>query len=105
MSVSLMLKHKSTGEFREVPIASSRGFDENWRQLSQQLGLHFVPLFSGSALTKVSDELIPEIIRELHLLLETAEADPDSEWIAERARNILNALAETNPTEWEYSFG
>jgi hypothetical protein len=99
------LSHKATGEYREVPIASLGGFTEGWLRLCQQLGLHLVPLFSGGALTTVPDELIPEIVRELRLLLVNVEPDPDSAWIAERVNDILTAFAETNPAEWEYSFG
>ena len=105
MSVSLMLRNKLTDECREVPVASQQGFTVSWLQFCQQLGLELVPLFAGGALTTVSDDLIPEIVRELRLLLAAAETSPDSEWIAMSVRGILAAFADTNPTEWEYSFG
>ncbi|MCI0701217.1 MAG: DUF4404 family protein [Planctomycetia bacterium] len=93
------------GESREVPIASQRGFTESWLPLCERLGLQFVSLFAGGALTTIPEELIPEITRELRLLLAEVEAAPDHAWIAERINNILTAFAETNPAEWEYSFG
>jgi hypothetical protein len=105
MSVSLMLQNKATGEFREVPVASQSGFEVSWLQFCRQLGLQLVPMFSSGALTSVPDEFIPEIVRELRLLLAATEASSDSEWIAESIRGILTAFAETNPSEWEYSFG
>ena len=105
MSVSLMLRNKVTGEFREVPVASQQGFEVNWLQFCHQLGLQLVPLFSGGALTAVPEELIPEIVRELRLLLAITEASPDSAWIARSVRGILAAFAETDAVEWEYSFG
>lgn len=105
MSVSMGLQHKATGEYRNVALASLRGFTEGWLPLCERLGLQFVPLFSGGALTTVPDELVPEIIRELRLLLAEAEVASETAWIAERVRNVLAAFAETNPTEWEYDFG
>ncbi len=43
MSVSMGLRHKTTGEYREVPIASLRGFTEGWLPACERLGLQFVP--------------------------------------------------------------
>jgi hypothetical protein len=99
------LQNKTTQEYREVPIASLRGFREGWVPLCERLGLQFVPLFVGGALTVVPDQLIPEIIRELHLLFAEVNSVPDCEWIAERINAILAAFTETSPTEWQYDFG
>jgi|GEM_PF-3737994 len=105
MSVSMGLRHKTSGEYREVPIASSRGFIEGWLPLCEQLGLQYIPLFNGGAFTTVPEDLIPEIIRELRLLHTKVENDSGRAWIAERVTDILAAFAETNPKEWEYDFG
>ena len=105
MSVSMGMRNKTTGEYRVVPIASSRGFTEDWLPFCDPLGLQLVSLFSGGALTTVPDDLIPEIIRELQLLLTATENSRSSEWIAERVRDILTAFADTNAAEWEYDFG
>ncbi|MBN9122614.1 MAG: hypothetical protein J0I06_26280 [Planctomycetes bacterium] len=105
MSISMGLRHKTSGEYREVPIASSCGFAEGWLPFCHHLGLQFVPLFSGGALTAVPADLVPEILRELRLLLVAVEVAPNGAWIAERVRGLLAAFAATDPAEWEYDFG
>jgi hypothetical protein len=105
VSVSLMLHHRLTNECREVPVATQRGFREGWLPVCRQLGLQLVPKFSGGALTSVSPDLIPEITRELRAMHSAVGADPESAWIVEQIEAILTALTETDPTEWEYSFG
>ena len=105
MSVSLMLHHKLTGDLREIPIASQSGFVEGWLPICERLGLVWVPEFTGGALTRVPKDLIPEITRELELMLAEVKGNTEGEWITERINYVLTAIAEVNPAEWEYSFG
>jgi hypothetical protein len=100
-----MLHHKVTGECREVPVATQRGFEEGWLPVCQQLGLWLVPMFCGGALTRVPPDLIPNISRELRVMRSALVSDTDSAWVVEQIDAILTALAETDPAEWEYSFG
>ena len=105
MSVSLMLRHNLTGECREIPVATERGFREGWLPVCQQLCLQLVPMFSGGALTSLPPDLIPAIVRELKAMRSALGAEPESAWIVEQIDAILTALTETAPAEWEYSFG
>jgi hypothetical protein len=105
MAVSMGLRNKATGEYREIPIATLASLSDVWLPLCQSLGLVWVPYFSGGALTTVPEHLIPEITRELRNLVAVITSDPDLAWIQERAEAILTAFAETDPAEWEYDFG
>jgi hypothetical protein len=105
MAVSIGLLNKATGEYREVPVATLATFRNAWLPLCERLGLLWVPLFAGGALTTVPEHAIPDIIRELHTLAAELSSDPDMDWLRERVDAILAAFAETNPAEWEYDFG
>jgi hypothetical protein len=105
MSVSLILHHKLTGECREVPVATERGFREGWLPVCLRLRLQLVPMFSGGAFTSVPPGFIPAITQELGVMRSALAADSDSAWIVEQIDAILIALTETDPAEWEYSFG
>lgn len=104
MSVALLIRNRLTGKDRYVPISSSGGWREVWLPLCLRFGLVYVRDFEGGALTSVPPELIPAILHELSLLAEVVVTE-GHEWIAERIANITTAFAETNPDEWEYSFG
>lgn len=99
------LQNRQTGEFREVPLGSLRGFNEDWLPACERLGLVWVPQFSGGALTVVPDELINPIRQELCQLRSALLGAKQGAWIVERIDSALAAFAETNPTEWEYGFG
>ncbi len=105
MSVSMSLKNRHTGEFRDVPLGSLRGFNEHWLPACERLGLVWVPHFSGGALTVVPDELIGPILQELCQLRLALLGAEQLAWIVERIDSVLAAFAETNAEEWEYSFG
>jgi hypothetical protein len=105
MAVSMGLRNKATGEYREVPVATLNSFHEVWLPLCEQLGLVWVRLFAGGTLTTVPDHAIPEINQELRALAVEVATDPNTGWITERVEAILTAFAETSPSEWEYDFG
>jgi hypothetical protein len=100
-----MLRHKATGESREVPIATERGFEEGWLPVCLHLGLYLVPMFQGGAFTDVSPEFLPHIARELRVMRSALVDDPASAWIVERIDAVRAAFADCDPAEWEYYFG
>jgi hypothetical protein len=105
MSVEMGIRHRDSGEYEVVPVATTDTFRRVWLPASGQLGLELVPLFAGGALTAVPQELVPRIIAELERLRGWAVAKPDGEYLAERCTGILAAFARTNPTTCEYEFG
>jgi hypothetical protein len=99
------LQNRTTGEFRDIPVATLSSFREQWLPLCGRLGLEWVSSFHDGSLVPLPPELIPAVIRELHTLAEAVAADDEYEWIGERIATILAAFAETDPREWAYDFG
>lgn len=100
-----MLRHRTTGEVREVPIAAQATFREVWQQVAARLGLELVPLLTGGALTSTPPGLIPSLARELEALQSAEAAGPHGEYLADRIGDLLTAFAQHDPADWEYSFG
>jgi hypothetical protein len=105
MTVSMGIRHRDTGEYEYVPIATSETFRCVWLPACQQLGLGLVALFDGGALTSVPAELVPRIIEEVERLRDWVAAQPGCGFVAERCTDILKALERTDPTVCDYDFG
>ena len=105
MSVELGIRHRDTGEYEVVPVATAEAFRRVWLPACERLGLELVPLFCGGALTTVPPELVPRITAEVERLRGWAFAQPDGEYLADRCSGILAALARTDPAACEYDFG
>jgi hypothetical protein len=105
MSVEMGIRHRDSGEYEVVPVATSDTFRRVWLPACGQLGLELVPLFASGALTTVPPELVPRIIAEIERLRGWAVAQPDGEHLADRCSGILAAFARTNPASCEYDFG
>src|SRR5262245_12514429 len=105
MTVEMGIRHRATGTYEVVPIATTNGFREIWLPACEHLGLKLVPLFSGGGLTVVPPELIPGIIAELEKLRGWAAEQPASQGLVERCAGILAALNRADSTMCEYDFG
>ena len=99
------IRHRDTGEYEVVPVATAEAFHRVWLPACERLGLELVPLFAGGALTTVPPNLIPQIVAEVEQLwIESAELS-DGDYLACRCAGILAAFARTDPAVCEYDFG
>jgi hypothetical protein len=105
MTVEMGIRHRNSGEFEVVPVATSETFRCVWLPACEHLGLKLVPLFAGGALTRVPVELVPEIIAEVERLRGWAAEQSDGGYLADRCSGILAAFTRTDPAECEYDFG
>lgn len=105
MTVEMGILHRDSGEYEVVPVATLATFRNTWLPACKQLGLEWVPLFAGGALTTVPTGLIPQIIAELERLKSWAEMRPDGDYLAERCAGILAAFRRTDPMACRYDFG
>jgi hypothetical protein len=97
MTVEMGIRHHATGEYEVVPVATSDTFRRVWLPACERLGLEFVPLFAGGALTTVPAELVPQIVAEVERLRAATLATPDGDYLADRCSDILAAFARTDP--------
>lgn len=105
MTVEMGIRHCATGKYEVVPVATSETFRLVWLPACERLGLEFVPLFAGGALTIVPAELVPRIVAEVEQLRAAAVAWPEGDYLADRCSGILAAFARTDPAACEYDFG
>lgn len=105
MSVEMGNRHRATGEYVVVPIATADAFHRVWLPACERLGLEFVPLFYGGGLTTVTAELVPQIVAEIEQLRAAVVGWPDGDYLADRCSGILTAFAHTDPAACEYDFG
>ena len=105
MSVEMGIRHRDSGEYELVPVATSESFRTLWLPAARRLGLEFVPLFSGGALTTVLPDLVPRIVAEVRRLRDWAANQPDGGYLADRCAGILHAFERTDPSRCEYDFG
>src|SRR5262245_8019614 len=105
MTVEMGIRHRDTGEYEVVPVATAASFRSVWLPACERLGLGLVPLFSGGALTTVPPEMVPQIIAEVERLRVAAAGSPDGDYLADRCSGILAAFARTDPALCEYDFG
>lgn len=105
MTVEMGIRHHTTGEYEVVPVATSDTFRRVWLPVCERLGLEFVPLFAGGALTTVPADLVPRIVAEVERLRAAAVEWPDGEYLADRCSGILAAFARTDPAACDYDFG
>jgi hypothetical protein len=105
MAIEMGIRHRDSGEYEVVPVATSETFRRVWLPACERLGLALVPLFAGGALTTVPPELVPQIVAEVERLRADAAALPDGDYLADRCSGILAAFARTDPAGCEYDFG
>ena len=105
MTVSMGIRHRASGEYEVVHIATSGGFDRAWRPAAEQLGLGLVAQFADGALTGVAPWQVPLITAEVGRLRQWLSGQPGGEHMAERCADILGAFARTDPAACEYDFG
>lgn len=100
MTVELGIRHRESGEYEVVPVATSATFREVWLPACKQLGLELVPEFPGGALTTVPAEFVPRIVDELDRLRQWAAGnvgDPYAGYLVDRCDGLLRAFARTDP--------
>jgi hypothetical protein len=100
MTVEMGIRHRDSGEYEVVSVATSQGLPA-----CERLGLELVPLFAGGALTIVPSEVIPRLVAGVEQLRAWAVSQPDGDYLAERCAAILAAFARTDPAACEYDFG
>ena len=105
MSVEMGIRHRDSGEYEVVPVATLATFRQVWLPACERLGLELVPLFAGGALTIVPPEVVPRIVAEVERLRRWAAEQPDGMYLADRCSGILAAFARTDPAACEYDFG
>jgi hypothetical protein len=105
MSVEMGIRHRDTGAYEVVPVATAQTFGQVWLPACERLGLKLVPLFANGALTRVPPELIPQILAELEHLRAVATELTDGGYLADQCSGILAAFARTDPALFEYDFG
>ena len=105
MTVEMGIRHRESGEYEVVPVATTETFRTLWCPAAERLGLKLVPLFSGGALTSVPADLIPQIIAEVMTLQQWAATQPDEAYLVDRCTGILSAFERTDPSKCDYDFG
>jgi len=105
MTVEMGIRHRDTGEYEVVPVATSETFRRVWLPACERLGLRLVPLFAGGALTTVPPDLVPQIVAEVEQLQAGAAELRDGDYLADRCSGILAAFGRTDPAACEYDFG
>ena len=105
MTVEMGIRHRDTGDYEVVPVATSATFRKVWLPACDRLGLELVGHFHDGMLTTVPAEAIPRIIGELHRLRAWARDQPELHFVVERIDTILRAFRETDPAVCEYDFG
>jgi hypothetical protein len=105
MTVSMGIKHRGSGDYEVVPVATNRTFREVWLPACKGLGLSLVPLFFGGAFLHVPPNLVPGIVSELERLREWASSREDGAYLVDRCGDILAAFARTDPGACDYDFG
>ncbi len=101
MTVSMGIKHRDSGEYEVVLVATSDTFRRVWLPAAAGLGLELVPLFAGGALTLVPPEFVPRIVAEVIRLREWAAARSDGNYLVDRCDGVLEAFVRTDPLEYE----
>jgi hypothetical protein len=105
MTVSMGIRHRGSGEYEVVPVATSATFDSVWLPACERLGLKLVPLFACGALASVPPELVPLIVSELERLRDAALGLPEGAYLAARCSGLLAAFARTDSATCDYDFG
>ena len=105
MTVAMGIRHRASGEYEVVPVATNETFRRVWLPACERLGLTLVPLFDGGAFFRLPPNLIPGVVSEVNALREWASARPDGEPLAERCGEILAAFGRTDPESCDYDFG
>ncbi len=106
MTVSMGIRHLDTGQFEEVPVATSEVFRTWWLPACEKLGLALVShLHDGALNTVAKDSEIPRIVAELEALRAWAASEPDRSFMVERIDGILRAFRRTDPLRCSYDFG
>ena len=105
MTVALGIRHRDSGEYDVVAVATAAAFRSIWLPACELLGLKLVPLFEGRAFTNVPPSLVPEIVEEVERLKKWALDQPEGAYLAERCTNILAAFKNTSPATCDYDFG
>ena len=105
MTIEMGIRHRETGTYEVVPVATSETFRKVWLPACERLGLEWVAHLHDGALTPVSPEVVPHLIGELQRLRAWACEQQELGPPVERIDSILRAFRETNPTLCEYDFG
>src|SRR5262245_30275753 len=105
MTVEMGIRHRETGTYEVVPVATSETFRKVWLPACERLGLKWVAHFHDGALTRIPPEVVPQIIEELQRLRIWVYGHPELGPPVERVDSILRAFRETDPALWEYDFG
>lgn len=108
MTVSMGIKHRGSGRYEIVSIATSAQFTSDWLPACALLGLRFVSRFHDGSLGVVDKQDLYEIVAELNTMRSWAtakERTEDMTLLVERIDDILRALQETSWDDCEYDFG
>jgi hypothetical protein len=105
MTVEMGIRHRDTGEYEVVPVATSDTFCRIWLPACKRLGLEWVAHFHDGALAVVPPESVPQIIAELERLRAGLAEQRELAFVIERIDSILRAFRKTDPAVCEYDFG
>lgn len=105
MTVEMGIRHRISGEYEVVPVATSKTFRTVWLPACELLGLELVQLFADGALTSVPQSLVLPIIAELQKLQHWAAEKPDGDYLVVSCQNVLDAFHRTDPSLCAYDFG
>lgn len=105
MTIEMGIRHRDSGAYEVIPVATSDTFRRVWLPACEQIGLALVPLFDGGALTRVPADLVPRIVAEVEQLRDWAAQQPDGKYLVDRCSDILAAFVRTDPATCEYDFG
>lgn len=104
MGVDFFVTKKGTSDHELYIVSGVNGWRDIWLPACTELGLEIVPFLGDGRYTIFSPEEIPQLLRELTLLRPTME-EGGYERFVETIDCILRVFADTNPEEYEYSFG
>jgi hypothetical protein len=105
MSISLGIRHRESGEYEVVPIATNAMFRRVWLPACERLGLSLVPLFEGGGLCFSGANRTRHVVSELEALRDWAASQPYGEYLVDRCGHLLAAFEWTDPEACDFDFG
>jgi hypothetical protein len=105
LGINFVVTKKGTSEHELYIVSGANGWQAAWLPACKELGLQIVPNLSGGTYSHFfPPEDIPQLVRELSLLRPWMN-DAGFDLFVSFIDRMLRVFAETDPNEYEYSFG
>jgi hypothetical protein len=105
MTVAMGIRHRESGEYQVIPVATSAAFRDVWLPACDRLGLEWVARFHDGSLTTVAPHVIPEIVAELERMRVWATIQQEMSFVVEKIDVILQAIRDNDVINYEFDVG